>query len=124
MTVTLRQPEDLKSDVLLMLCLWWLAAGMVPAQGQAVPQTLLFDIPAQPMGVALLRFSEQARVQLILAVDARALPDSAGVKGYYAPHEALERLIEGASLEFYFTSANTVTVRSLHPAPLATAPPL
>jgi len=123
MAATLRQVKGVKCGLLL-LALWCLAIGMLPVHGQDGAQTVLFDIPAQPMGSALLRFSEQARVQLILAVDARALPDSIGVQGDYAPHEALERLIEGAPLEYYFTSANTVTVRGLHPNPHDTVPPL
>ncbi len=108
---------------LLMLAFIFLCF-MPRSLAHADQRSVTFNIPAQPMEAALLQFSEQARVQLIVAVDPKQLPDSAGVFGVYAPDEALGRLIEGAALEYYFTSGNTVTVRRRQPAPLVTAPPM
>lgn len=108
---------------LLMLSL--MAMCFLPGStGYAEPRTVTFNIPAQSMETALLQFSEQARMQLIVAVDTKLLPDSAGVIGVYEPDEALGRLIEGAALEYYFTSSNTVTVRRPQPAPFVAAPPM
>ncbi|MCK0068939.1 TonB-dependent receptor domain-containing protein [Kordiimonas laminariae] len=70
-----------------------------------------FKIKPQKMQSALLAFSEQAGVQLILAANTRDLPSSRGLTGKMESREALDMLIKGTDLEYTFTSANTVTVR-------------
>ena len=70
-----------------------------------------FKIKPQTMQSALLAFSEQAGVQLILAANTRDLPTSRGLSGKMESREALDLLIKDTDLEYTFTSANTVTVR-------------
>ncbi|WP_286830713.1 MULTISPECIES: TonB-dependent receptor [Kordiimonas] len=75
------------------------------------PPEIRFDIAPQPLRQALLEFSEQARIQLILAVDTEDIPISQGVVGVMTAEDALMRLMEGTGLEYHFSSGNTVTVR-------------
>ncbi len=70
-----------------------------------------FTIKPQTMQSALLSFSEQAGVQLILAANTSNLPASRGLTGKMGTREALNSLIKGTDLEYQFTSANTVTIR-------------
>ncbi len=70
-----------------------------------------FSIEAQPLQKALLAFSEQAGVQLIIATDTAALPPCDELKGRMSARRAIEVLLVGSGLEFHFSSTNTVTVR-------------
>ncbi|MCJ9427718.1 TonB-dependent receptor [Kordiimonas marina] len=71
-----------------------------------------FHIRPQPLRDALLAFSEQAGVQLIVAPGTPKLRVRRGVRGDMDAHEALATLIEGTGLEFRFTGPITVVVRS------------
>jgi len=105
------------------------SAGIVPAVAQDVPpQGVLpqveasdpsmaqasavqaFDIPAQPLGTALVRFSEATGIQLFFdATIARGL-QSPGVSGSMTRQDALGRLLSGSGLVYRFTNATTVAV--------------
>lgn len=87
----------------------------VPAHATNIPRDLAFDIPAQPMTDALLSYSEQARVQLILAADTSTLPPCLPLQGNMSAEDALARLLAESGLEYYFSSPNTVTVRRVLP---------
>ena len=80
-----------------------------------IPRDLAFDIPAQPLTDALLSYSEQARVQLILAADTSMLPPCQPLQGNMSAEDALARLLAESGLEYYFSSPNTVTVRRVPP---------
>jgi len=71
-----------------------------------------FDIAPQPLQAALLAFSEQAGVQLIIATNTRGLSLKKNVKGSVGVRTALEALLEGTDLEYKFTSTDTVTIRA------------
>lgn len=85
------------------------------ARATDIPRDLAFDIPAQPMTDALLSYSEQARVQLILAADTSTLPPCLPLQGNMSAEDALSRLLAESGLEYYFSSPNTVTVRRVLP---------
>lgn len=99
------------------------AAGPVAAEEQAVepvrplPASLAqatdsqaFDIPAQPLGTALVRFSEATGIQLFMdSTVARGL-QSPGVRGTMTRQEALNQLLSGSGLIYRFTNATTVAV--------------
>lgn len=70
-----------------------------------------FNIEAQPLQKALLAFSEQAGVQLIIATDTGELPPCDALKGRMSARRAIEAILVGSGLEFHFSSRNTVTVR-------------
>lgn len=72
---------------------------------------ITFEIEAQPLRQALISYSEQARIQLILAVDTAGLPECAALKGAMSPEEALAAMLAGTGLEYHFTGTNTVTIR-------------
>ena len=69
-----------------------------------------FDIAPQPLGSALIRFSEATGIQLFFdAAMARDL-QSPGVKGNFTPRDALGRLLAGTGLAPRFTNPTTVTL--------------
>ncbi len=100
------------------------AAGIGPAAAQGVPSQIVspdpstaqasatqaFDIPPQPLGTALVRFSEATGIQLFFdATLARGL-QSPGVSGSMTRQDALGRLLAGSGLVYRFTNATTVAV--------------
>lgn len=70
-----------------------------------------FKIQPMTLQAALLEYSEQAGVQLILAADTRGLRLNKAIEGTMGIEAALAELIKGTDLEFHFTSENTVTIR-------------
>ncbi|TNE62146.1 MAG: TonB-dependent receptor [Alphaproteobacteria bacterium] len=97
-------------------------AVSVPAQA-AESRLIHFQIKPQSMQNALLAFSEQAGVQLILAPGIPRLRLRKTVEGDMDVHEALARLIEGTGLEYHFTGPITVVVRPSPEALAAAAKP-
>src|SRR5882724_11797041 len=67
-----------------------------------------FDIAAQPLGSALIRFSDATGIQLFFDASLTRGLQSPGVSGALAPSEALSRLLAGSGLTFRFTNATTI----------------
>ena len=68
-----------------------------PALAQAsVTQT--FDIAAQPLGAALVRFSEATGIQLFLDFSVARGLQSPGVRGTMSREQALNQLLAGSGL--------------------------
>jgi iron complex outermembrane receptor protein len=91
-----------------------LLAGTVGAlSSPAVAQTATqsFDIAAQPLGSALIRFSERTGIQLFFDASLTRGLQSPGVSGALTPSDALGRLLAGSGLTFRFTNATTVTLQ-------------
>jgi iron complex outermembrane receptor protein len=85
-------------------------AAAAPQLAQAGAPARPFDIPAQPLSQALMRFAEATGLQLFFdAKLARAL-QSPGVRGTYTPESALIRLLDGTGLAYRFTNPTTVTL--------------
>lgn len=95
--------------------MYMMAASVTPSQANDLGRARehAFDIVAQPLSGALLSYSEQARVQLILAVDTSDMPYCAPLKGRMNARDAIAYLLAESGLEFYFSSPNTVTVRRM-----------
>jgi outer membrane receptor for ferric coprogen and ferric-rhodotorulic acid len=75
-----------------------------------IASRLRFDIPAQSIATALLRFSEQAGIQITTpGADTRSL-DTSGVQGDYEAAEALQILLRGTGLRFRYVDSGTVVV--------------
>lgn len=110
----------MRSVFALLLVLVVFVAATPAVRATETPQEFSFHIPAQPLMDALLSYSEQARVQLILAVDTSALPPSRALHGRMNAEDAIERLLQHSGLEYYFSSANTVTVRRVPPLAVRT----
>lgn len=82
--------------------------GSVKAQqpGQAIE----FEIPSQPVASALLSFSEQADLQIIVDGSVVQGLRSAAVSGPMQPNDALDALLLDTGLTYRYSSARTVTV--------------
>jgi heme acquisition protein HasR len=96
-------------------------AAEAPA-GASQPATLMFDIAAQPLGSAVLRFADQAGLQVLFDSQRLQGLSSTALKGSFSVHEGLGRLLGAAPVEYRFTGARQVTLtRVEQPASAALA---
>jgi iron complex outermembrane receptor protein len=108
----LKKPLRVKRRLFAMISSTALALAMTSAVlAEDGARDVEFEIQPQALQSALLAFSEQAGVQLILAADTKGLRFSASLLGKMDAQQALAELIKGTDLEFHFTSDNTVTIR-------------
>jgi iron complex outermembrane receptor protein len=100
-----------------------LACGVSPVAAQTALDTVArrapatatltnFDIPAGDIGPALTDWAAQSHVRLVASTDALKGVKTDGVKGVYAPEEALDRLLSNTELRSNFTGKRTVTILS------------
>ena len=75
-----------------------------------------FDIPAQTLGAALLRFSEQAQLQVIVESRLAESVSAPPVKGAYARGDALKLLLAGSGLTFRMVGNGAVAIHALQAA--------
>ncbi len=117
------KPPTRKRRLVAMMSTTAFALAMTTAAYAAGGATdVAFEIKPQRLQSALLAYSEQAGVQLILAANTSGLKLKEALSGTMEPREALEILIKGTDLEFRFTSENTVTIRKkARPQPVKTA---
>lgn len=95
-----------------------LAVISVPAMadqtGQQPVQTaqaaITFDIPAQPLGSALIAFGQQAGIQVIAASELTAGRQSAAIAGAMSADEALAALLADTGLTYRVTEEGTFTL--------------
>ncbi len=71
---------------------------------------IAFDIPSQPLSSALLRFGEQANVQIAYTTEDVQGVDTAGVSGMHVVEEALARLLANTGIQYRVTGSNTITL--------------
>src|SRR3546814_9351193 len=69
-----------------------------------------FDIAAQPLSQALMRFAEATGLQLFFDASLTRPLQSPGVRGTFTPESALIRLLDGTGLTYRFTNPTTVTL--------------
>ena len=74
------------------------------------PETRYFNIRAQPLDAALIEFSEQANVQLMISTELVENRRTMGVRGQYLPEDALVILIMGTGLTFHPVGENAIAV--------------
>ena len=103
-----------------------LEAGSRPASGVAADGELAqagdphaFDIPAGPLGDALVAFGSQSGVQVAVGAEAVAGKSVPALSGTMTAGDALRRLLQGSGLTYQFTSQRAVSVE--RPAGGATA---
>ncbi|WP_250463457.1 TonB-dependent receptor [Microbulbifer litoralis] len=99
---------------------WFLAILLVlplaaVAEEFAAPEKPEFDIPAQPLPVALDTFSLQSGYQVSASAADLADLNSRPVSGRLEVNEALDRMLSGTGLHWHFGSSNTVVVSALPP---------
>lgn len=87
-------------------------AGAAAADAQSMDDYVEFDIPAQPLGSALLAYSDQANVQIVASTLAISGFTSQSVSGLLSKREALRRLLAGTGLAYRTAGLLTVTISS------------
>lgn len=70
-----------------------------------------FNIGPQPLSAALLKYSEQSRIQVTSPSELVDGRNSSGVVGELAAQDALARLLEGTELSYEVVDENTVAIR-------------
>lgn len=78
--------------------------------GRSPTQTYPFDIPAQPLGRALIRFGVQSKVAIAFQEDLVVGKRSKAVQATGSPAQVLSRLLEGTGLAFRFSNARSVRI--------------
>ncbi len=79
-----------------------LVAGAVGSYARA--QTVYFDIPEEPLGVALLRFARQSQLPVLFPSDTFADIKANPINGNFQLEEALMILLEGTGFEASITA--------------------
>lgn len=80
------------------------------ARADDLDRVIDFKIDAQPLDAALIEFSEQSNVQLMVATELVAGLESPGVTGRISIAEALAELIGNNELTFNAVSENTIAL--------------
>lgn len=112
-----RKTFFLSATALVLVC------GTEPVAAQTAPEKasdraavsakpISFDIPAGDVGPALTDWAAQSNVRLVASTDALKGVKTDGVKGVYAPEEALDRLLSNTELRSNFTGKRTVAILS------------
>lgn len=78
---------------------------------EAIDQ-IQFDIQPQSLSAALLDFSYQSKIQLVMPGYIAEGFYSGGLRGDYVPSDALAVLLKGTGLEYKFISLRTVSIQS------------
>jgi iron complex outermembrane recepter protein len=95
------------------------AAAVIVAQTVAAAtldfsRVVQFDIPAQTLGSALLRFSEQAQLQVIVESRLAESVSAPPLKGAYTRGDALKVLLEGSGLTFRIVGTAAIAIHAVH----------
>lgn len=93
--------------------LFGLAAAQPFSASLAVAQEVeaqIFQIEKQPLSSALLKFAEQAEMEVLFDARIAKGQTSAGVEGTLTREQALDLLLAGTGLTYRYTSGNTVTL--------------
>ncbi|MDB5970024.1 MAG: hypothetical protein JWQ90_2474 [Hydrocarboniphaga sp.] len=93
-------------------------AGSAVAAEALQPEPLDFDIPAQGLQAALVKYADQAGLQLALPAQIGDGLKVSGIQGRYTRADALDRLLAGSGFGYQVTD-NTLT---LEPARIAAEP--
>jgi len=94
------------------------AAGLCVAQPVAaatidLSRVVQFDIPAQTLGAALLRFSEQAQLQVIVESRLAESVSAPPLKGAYTRGDALKLLLRGSGLTFRMVGNAAIAIHAV-----------
>jgi len=85
--------------------LWSFLGGLA-----AAAELLDFNIAADRLDRALVRFTEQSDIQHLYTDQSIAEQSTDGVSGRYSAESALRRLLAGTALDFRFTNRRTVRI--------------
>lgn len=87
-----------------------LALSAEQAGAAGLNQEVHFNIAPQPLAAALMEFSDQADVQLIMADTSLAGLQCAGVSGVLPVEKALRELLRGTPMDFKPAGQDTITL--------------
>lgn len=96
---------------LIVACFVWGATAAQSAESDLV----LFDIPRQPLDLALTSFARQARVAALFPLELVQGKVANLVRGRYRPNDALAILLRGTGLEGHVDPAGRLSLRSSEP---------
>lgn len=108
---TSRRTHCFVHAIYVALVTFGLSALPAAAYAAGLDDKIVFDIPAQPLESALLRFSQQASVQLLTSSDELPSAQSKGVSGRLAVRVALTTLLQGTGLIFAVVRDGTIAIR-------------
>ncbi len=92
------------------------SVAIIPAHAQQTtpksvrPAAIGYRIPAGPLDAAIMRFGDDAGLQMLYPADVVRGLRSAGLSGSFTADAALARLLAGTGLLYSFTGVNTVTI--------------
>jgi iron complex outermembrane receptor protein len=87
--------------------------GQYSYAGDAAPsQILQFNIPAQSLSNALIRFSADTRLQVLYEGDVEDKLQAPALNGTYTPAQALEKLLGGSGFKYRFSNDKTITIEA------------
>jgi iron complex outermembrane receptor protein len=89
------------------------AAADISRQTQTAQAAVAFDIPAQPLGSALIAFGQQAGTQVVADSTLAAGIQSVAVNGQMSADAALGQLLAGTGLGYQLTNEGTYTLYRL-----------
>lgn len=106
---------DRKAVLLLCGCLSLplnpVSAAQAAVRARSSVARTAFDIPAQPLAAALVAFSKQSNVQVLMAGDTVASLRSTAIIGQLTDDAALAALLQTTHLSYAFIDPGTVVVR-------------
>ena len=89
-----------------------LFSSAIPAHAEGLDQVRDFNIEEQALDMALIEFSEQAGVQLMVPTELVAGLRSPSIAGQYATDNALVALLDGSELTFQAIGDDTVALQA------------
>ncbi|HEY4368820.1 MAG TPA: TonB-dependent receptor [Steroidobacteraceae bacterium] len=96
---------------LLWLCLTFcVGAAPASAQSRGLAREAQFDIPAQPLSLAIIEFSDQARIQVISAGTAVEKVKTPGVSGKLRIIDALQAILQGTGMKYALVNEETISI--------------
>lgn len=81
------------------------APVIVPSQAQAQASTAKINIPAQPLASALIAFSRQTKIEVIVPSSVAAGKRSTAVNDSMSPDAALQQILSGTGLTYSFNGS-------------------
>ncbi len=100
-----------------------LLAAAPPALAQAQASVRRYDIPAQPLSAAILDFSRQSDVLIVVAPGLTAGKQSLPLSGSMTISDGLNRLLRGTDLQAVPNPAGGYRIATPHPTRIAYAEP-
>jgi iron complex outermembrane receptor protein len=87
------------------------------ARGASPEQKVPFAIDAPAMVDALVQFTTQSGIQLMMRVDDAGVIPAKPVVGEYVPVEALRLLLNGSGLQYEWANSRTIAIKTSSDAP-------